>query len=271
MRPDPRHRDRVTSWSGRLFLAPGIILYLGRGAAADRHAHHAIQFVWAPGGLSLQLGGETFDGRAALVPASVEHAFDARGGALALLLVERHGARGAALDARARRLAGADLAPSLGSLSFPSLDAPSGVRPADASPAAALAWCDAALDALGVPATAPVALSRASRLAIDYVEGALGGTPRLAEAATRSSMSTTRLTHVFSAEVGIPFRRFVLWARLKRAVEATRRGANATEAAVEAGFSDSAHLSRTFRSMFGLPPSMVLPIVEIIGSPWTLR
>ncbi len=61
----------------------------------------------------------------------------------------------------------------------------------------------------------------------------------------------------------------MLWARIKRAVRATQRGANATEAALDAGFSDSAHLSRTFRAMFGLPPSLVLPRLEIIGDAWT--
>jgi AraC-like DNA-binding protein len=56
---------------------------------------------------------------------------------------------------------------------------------------------------------------------------------------------------------------------MKRAVEATKRGANATEAAVEAGFSDGAHLSRTFKATFGLSPSRVLPFIEIAGSIWS--
>ena len=33
--------------------------------------------------------------------------------------------------------------------------------------------------------------------------------------------------------------------------------------AADAGFADSAHLSRTFRSLFGLAPSDILPIVRI--------
>ena len=35
------------------------------------------------------------------------------------------------------------------------------------------------------------------------------------------------------------------------------RGANLTEAAHLAGFADSAHLSRTFRAMFGVAPSLL--------------
>lgn len=35
------------------------------------------------------------------------------------------------------------------------------------------------------------------------------------------------------------------------------RGAGLTEAAHRAGFADSAHLSRTFRAMFGVAPSLL--------------
>jgi AraC-like DNA-binding protein len=36
-------------------------------------------------------------------------------------------------------------------------------------------------------------------------------------------------------------------------------GSSWTEAAQQAGFADSAHLSRTCRRMFGIAPSMLLP------------
>ena len=54
-------------------------------------------------------------------------------------------------------------------------------------------------------------------------------------------------------ETGLPFRTYVLWLRVVRAVDAHTKGASLTEAAQEAGFADSAHLSRTFKRMFGLP------------------
>lgn len=254
------HPPAPPAWGGRLFLAPGVILYLGPGAVADEHAHHAVQLVWASEGeVTLRCPSRTTRVRAALVPASLPHSFEAQGQPLALLLVERHGPRGAALDRRAREDLGRDLHESLSGVRFPSLDL---------GPGEAMAWCESVFTALGVASTGVEALSRTTRRAITYIEGALDTVPSLADAAARASVSPTRLTHCFSAEVGIPFRRFVLWARLKRAVEETRRGASLTEAAVEAGFSDAAHLSRTFRAMFGLSPSMVLPLMEFFGGPW---
>lgn len=248
------------AWGGRLVLAPGLFLYIGSGASADIHAHHAVQFVWSSAGaVKLRLANETIQATAFLVPAGVEHSFDASGHRIALMLVERHGARGAMIDQVARAHVGEDLSSRLVDVMFPS---------SDLGAEAALSWCESLLAALGCRELAAEPSSMCRRV-VAFVESNLDGVPRLSDAAQLVGISTTRLTHLFSTEVGVPFRRYVLWARIKRAVEATRRGANATGAAVEAGFSDSAHLTRTFRAMFGLPPSFVLPLVEIVGSAWS--
>ncbi len=249
------------SWAGRLLLAPGLVFYFGVGGSADPHVHHAVQFVWvAEGTADVMVAGRNLEVGAALVPARVEHAFQAHGHPLALLLVDAHGARGSELDRRARELQGEDLTGRIAHLAFPSI----GLSLEDAE-----AWCRDVLRALGVDSTETQAPSRTTRRAIAYIEQALDGVPRIGEAATYASTSTSRLSHRFSDEVGLPFRRFVLWTRMKRAVEVARRGGDLTEAAVAAGFSDAAHLSRTFRAMFGLSPSLVLPFVELTGKPWT--
>lgn len=78
----------------------------------------------------------------------------------------------------------------------------------------------------------------------------------LAELAAALNVSESWLVHRFTDEVGVPIRRYVLWQRLWRAVEALK-GATLTEAAHAAGLSDSAHLSRTFRETFGVAPSFL--------------
>jgi AraC-like DNA-binding protein len=75
----------------------------------------------------------------------------------------------------------------------------------------------------------------------------------LSDAATFLDLSPGRARHLFVQQTGIPFRRYLLWLRLNRAVEIYAGGAPLTEAARGAGFADSAHLSRTFRRMFGIP------------------
>ncbi len=69
------------------------------------------------------------------------------------------------------------------------------------------------------------------------------------------SLSPSRLEHIFTSEMGIPLRRYLLWQRLRRAVQELADGSSVTQAAHSAGFSDAAHLSRTFRRMLGFTPS----------------
>ena len=61
--------------------------------------------------------------------------------------------------------------------------------------------------------------------------------------------------HVFTESVGVPVRPYILWLRLQRAACDLINGASVTSAAHEAGFSDAAHLTRTYRRMLGTTPS----------------
>lgn len=61
--------------------------------------------------------------------------------------------------------------------------------------------------------------------------------------------------HWFAEVSGLPFRAYVRWLRLQRAVRTLADGSTLTEAAHWAGFSDSAHLTRTFVATFGVRPA----------------
>lgn len=76
--------------------------------------------------------------------------------------------------------------------------------------------------------------------------------------ASKVFLSESRFAHLFKKQTGIPFRKYVLWSRLQAAVKAVLRGQSFTQAAYEGGFSDVAHLSRTFAEMFGVSPSDVI-------------
>ncbi|MBY0256944.1 AraC family transcriptional regulator [Methylobacterium sp.] len=76
--------------------------------------------------------------------------------------------------------------------------------------------------------------------------------------ATAASLSSSRMQHLFSAAMGVPFRRYRGWLRMRRAIEAVVRGANFTRAAHEAAFADQAHFANAFRRTFGAPASYSL-------------
>jgi len=87
---------------------------------------------------------------------------------------------------------------------------------------------------------------------IAWVAPRLDEAVSLSDAATFIGLSPGRARHLFVQQTGLPFRTYLLWLRLMRAVELYVGRASLTQAAHGAGFADSAHLSRTFRRMFGI-------------------
>lgn len=77
-------------------------------------------------------------------------------------------------------------------------------------------------------------------------------------------LSQSRLVTLFKQNVGVPFRRYLMWQRLLEAVKQVTSGAALTEAAYESGFADSAHLSRTFKQMFGMTMAEVFKNSQFI-------
>lgn len=70
-------------------------------------------------------------------------------------------------------------------------------------------------------------------------------------------LSPSRLRHLFQDQLGISIQRYLLWQRLLVALKNMTEGVSLTQAAYTAGFADAAHMTRTFRKMFGIKPSDV--------------
>jgi AraC-like DNA-binding protein len=83
---------------------------------------------------------------------------------------------------------------------------------------------------------------------------------RLQDAAALTCLSPSRFRARFDAELGLPFRRYRLWRRMAAVMHTIAAGGSLTEAAHAAGFSSSAHLSSTFKRMFGLTASDLLAL-----------
>jgi AraC-like DNA-binding protein len=71
-------------------------------------------------------------------------------------------------------------------------------------------------------------------------------------------MERTRALRAFKAATGLTFRRFKLWSALQHATLRMAERELVRTAAMDAGFADTAHLSRVFRSMFGLCPRVAI-------------
>lgn len=239
----------VLPWDGALTLTPGAVLYRGTGGDADVHAHHAVQVVVSlDEPFLLELDGDVRHTSAVVVPSGVPHRLRCSSRNLLLMLVEPFGPRGRGLDLVGKRCRAGEFDPALVRAVAERSD--------ESNPVAAI---DRLIRVVTPEAPQrPAALSEPVRSALRYLERNSGSRPTLAQAAAEAHISPSRLTHTFTREMGIPFRRYVVWVRLRNAAERVAQGDNLTQAAVAAGFSDSSHLSRVFKSNFGLSPSALL-------------
>lgn len=76
------------------------------------------------------------------------------------------------------------------------------------------------------------------------------------ELAERLGLERTQAMRAFKAATGMTFRGFKRWTALCAATRQIAEGQLVRTAAMDAGFADTAHLTRTFRSTFGTTPTL---------------
>ncbi len=252
------------TWRGQLFFGPGRLLYAGPLGETRLHAHHSFQVVLSLGG-PVALGDSRQQVRecgAAVIPPDVGHAVVGVTSAAVLLHVSPD-------DLVGRSLRTLDLArDSVADWQR------AGERLMSLAPRAlprhwheAEALAQEMIRALQVNAAGPRPTHPAVKRLLRLLPEVLEDDVSLEALAARVGLSASRLSHLFSAEVGLPLRPYILWLRLHRAAESLRKGEPLTVAAHAAGFTDSAHLSHTFRRMFGLSPSEITGVVEWVPPP----
>ena len=97
---------------------------------------------------------------------------------------------------------------------------------------------------------------------IDLIQETVNDTMTGEALAESVNLSIPRLAQLFKKHTGIPIRRYRLWHRLYLTAQNVGRGKNLTDAAMEAGFTDSPHFAHTFRAMLGMTPSYILSQVN---------
>ena len=245
------YRGDFVAWSGVCgFIGAG-----GEGAIAP-HSHYAIQLVLgAPTGLLVQFGrrGEWVSCAAALVPSRATHTIDVTGCDMSVVLfIEPETPEGKALTARLQ-----------GRLELLDVQGVAGAAKrlehawrVERSREAVNAICAQLVQ--DVSKTAPRQPSDPRVLAaVEYLRQRVDQAVSLPEVAKVANLSPDRFRHLFVEETGMPLRTYVLWRRLLHVWTLLSAGETLSSAAHAAGFADSAHLSRTARTMFGLPPSVL--------------
>lgn len=254
--------DFVAWNGGAMFIGSG-------GGVIDPHAHYAIQIaVGAPSGLRVQDGrrGAWTPCAGAIVPSRTVHSINVTECEWSMVVfVEPETPSGRALAQRFGRrvelLSPADLSASVGHVEQ--------------------AWRDKR-DYAAVQDAARGLISRLSETtittpsdprvlqAIAYMSARSDEALSLEEVAQAVHLSASRFRHLFVEETGMPLRTYQLWRRFLRVWEFLMQGETLASAAHAAGFADSAHLSRTCKTMFGLSPSamqMSGPLSERLRRP----
>ena len=220
-------------------MGPWWLLYRGGYGPTDRHAHHAVQIVSSSAPVTVLDHRDRASTGATLVIPSDEHHQIATSGRAVIVFVDADSAAG-------RRLTRA----GDGQISTFDRFVTAGTSDAASVVAELLALVDPA-----VSDPWPLSPEIAVVLSVLADDADAGTAP---EFAARAGLSPSRFSERFSREVGIPLRSYRRWVRMLHAVDALGAGASLTDAAHRAGFTDSAHLTHTFRANFGLAPSDLL-------------
>ena len=233
-------------------LDAGRALFTGPLQKNDLHAHSVpvlLTGLYAPFRLGLG-GGRWQSCSAAVIPAGVAYEFDIAGDVLAVLYLEPSAGRAETLVPLVRESVETDGVLTGVSAIARDVRALYEVRDGAASVSAALD------DMVGFGAKrARRAMDPRIARAVADLSGAQDDPLSAIDVAREAGLSASRFQHLFADEVGVPFRRFRGWQRLRRAISSIVHGASFTRAAHEAGFADQAHFARMFRQTFGAPAS----------------
>jgi AraC-like DNA-binding protein len=227
---------------------PAAMIVWGPGYSATAHRHHCIQLVLAlKGTLSIRSGRGKRWLRcgAALVRPDAPHEVDARNTTVLIAFVDAQSDWGSALNDQIEN--DIFLIPE-NQLSRWRLRLGQGLNQSRVDRWARLELLRAQRPARIHPRVLRVMKYLRERIGVvdDFSLKTLAGI---------SGLSPTRFMHVFTESVGVPLRPYILWLRLQRACCDLMDGQTVTHSAHNAGFSDAAHLTRTFRRMLGVSPA----------------
>lgn len=261
--PAKPYRGDFVAWTGGcVFMGTG-------GGVVPPHSHYAIQIVMGrPDGLRVMCGSQASwqPCPAMIIPSRVRHAIDVTDCDWnAVFFVEPDTLEGKSLTARLRGKP-EPLTPEVAGTFGLRLEQAWLLDKDERSVKDVCAQFIRELAQTSVREPADLRVQEA----ISWIRQRLDRPISLKDVAAVTHLSTDRFRHLFVSETGIPLRTYVLWRRFIHVWELLMQGHSLSTAAHAAGFSDSAHLSRTSRAMFGNAPSalpMKGPLSEKLKEP----
>lgn len=239
------------NWRGRVLVWDELAIFLGEAANASLHESPAIKACISLDGnfgLRASVDDEWTDYDSAIIAPGSPHAIDGRHNQMAMLLLVPEARLAQPLAAIFSQRGITRLSPNVVSAVraiFSDLD----FQITDNV-------CDQMVAAIG--GRAPQLIDRRVAQSIDWIRSSRDEGISIQEIAAGVELSESRFSHLFTENVRIPVRRYLLWLRLRDSMHLLAQGRSLTETAHEAGFSDSAHLTRTFRGMLGIAPSALI-------------
>lgn len=202
-------------------------------------------------------GGHWLTCRTAVIPAGVSHELDVGGNPIAVLYIEPDAA---GIDALAPLVANSRETAGVLIGAGGEIEAMRALYEAPAS----LRWAGSALTDLVGFSKRKERTTMDARVAyvVERMRNHHDDLPLAAALAGEVGLSVSRFQHIFTEAVGVPFRRYRAWARMRSAIAEVVDGSNFTAASHTAGFSDQAHFAHDFRRTFGAPASVSLSKVR---------
>lgn len=251
------------NWRGRVLVWDEQAIFVGRAANASFHASPAIKVCIALDGdfgLRTRVDGAWTEYDSAIIAPGSSHAIEGRHNVMAMLLLVP--------EARLAQ----SIAPifSQNDITRLSPEAVSKVRAIFDGFDERLATdetiddiCYQMVEAISADEIHPIDSRVAQSIA--WIRTSREKGISVPEIAAEVELSESRFSHLFTENVRIPVRRYLLWLRLRDSMHLLAQGRSLTETAHEAGFSDSAHLTRTFRGMLGIAPSALIKESTLIS------
>lgn len=243
------------NWSGKVLLWEEYGLFLGAAGSAEMHESPAIKIcISLNDHFELRISEDNSWQKytSAIIPAGTQHAIEGHRNKMAMFLLAPEGKLGQQLITVTNEnnitVMSADILRSISPL----------LSMFDNSGQDDNAYAQAYIKIISLIGSDTVTIDPRVAQSIEWIRAGRENGFLVKDIAAEVDLSESRFSHLFTEHVRVPVRRYLLWLRLRDALHMLAGGGSLTETAHSAGFADSSHLTRTFKTSLGIAPSALV-------------